>query len=747
MMNTKLSSIAVLALSLSQVGYATESSAPVKTATDLQSMSNQFWWPDRLDLAPLRQHAAESSPMDSKYNYANEFKKLDLKAVKKDIETLMTSSQEWWPADYGHYGPFFIRMAWHSAGTYRVEDGRGGAGGGQQRFEPLNSWPDNANLDKARRLLWPIKSKYGNKISWADLMVLTGNVALESMGFKTFGFAGGRTDDWEADLVYWGPEKKFLADERYKEGRKLQKPLAAVQMGLIYVNPEGPNGNPDPQAAANDIRETFGRMAMNDEETVALIAGGHTFGKTHGQGDPSKCIGAEPAAAGIEEQGLGWKNKCGKGNAGDTITSGLEGAWTGSPTQWTIQYLSNLFAFDWVKTKSPAGATQWIPSDANAASLVPDAHDKDKRHAPIMLTTDLALKTDPSYQKIAKRFLDNPKEFELAFAKAWFKLTHRDLGPRTRYLGAEVPSEVLIWQDPIPAVNHKLINASDTESLKNKILKSGLTVPELVRTAWASAASFRGTDMRGGANGARVRLAPEKDWQVNNPDELAKTLAQLDAIQKDFNQTQLGGKKVSLADLIVLGGSAAVEQAAKVAGYSIKVPFTPGRMDASQEQTDVSAFAVLEPKADAFRNYYGEGNLLSPTAMLIDRANMLTLTVPEMTVLVGGLRVLNTNTGQSKQGVLTSKPGTLSNDFFINLLDMSTQWEKSSKSEGVYEGKDRKTGELKWTATPVDLIFGSHSELRAIAEVYASADGKQKFVTDFVNAWNKVMTLDRFDLK
>lgn len=747
MMNTKLSSIAVLALSLSQVGYATESSAPVKTATDLQSMSNQFWWPDRLDLAPLRQHAAESSPMDSKYNYANEFKKLDLKAVKKDIETLMTSSQEWWPADYGHYGPFFIRMAWHSAGTYRVEDGRGGAGGGQQRFEPLNSWPDNANLDKARRLLWPIKSKYGNKISWADLMVLTGNVALESMGFKTFGFAGGRTDDWEADLVYWGPEKKFLADERYKEGRKLQKPLAAVQMGLIYVNPEGPNGNPDPQAAANDIRETFGRMAMNDEETVALIAGGHTFGKTHGQGDPSKCIGAEPAAAGIEEQGLGWKNKCGKGNAGDTITSGLEGAWTGSPTQWTIQYLSNLFAFEWVKTKSPAGATQWIPSDANAASLVPDAHDKDKRHAPIMLTTDLALKTDPSYQKIAKRFLDNPKEFELAFAKAWFKLTHRDLGPRTRYLGAEVPSEVLIWQDPIPAVNHKLINASDTESLKNKILKSGLTVPELVRTAWASAASFRGTDMRGGANGARVRLAPEKDWQVNNPDELAKTLAQLDAIQKDFNQTQLGGKKVSLADLIVLGGSAAVEQAAKVAGYSIKVPFTPGRMDASQEQTDVSAFAVLEPKADAFRNYYGEGNLLSPTAMLIDRANMLTLTVPEMTVLVGGLRVLNTNTGQSKQGVLTSKPGTLSNDFFINLLDMSTQWEKSSKSEGVYEGKDRKTGELKWTATPVDLIFGSHSELRAIAEVYASADGKQKFVTDFVNAWNKVMTLDRFDLK
>ena len=578
-------------------------------------------------------------------------------------------------------------------------------------------------------------------------MVLTGNVALESMGFKTFGFAGGRTDDWEADLVYWGPEKKFLADERYKEGRKLEKPLAAVQMGLIYVNPEGPNGNPDPQAAANDIRETFGRMAMNDEETVALIAGGHTFGKTHGQGEPSKCIGAEPAAAGIEEQGLGWKNKCGKGNAGDTITSGLEGSWTGNPTQWTLQYLSNLFAFDWIKTRSPAGATQWIPSDANAASLVPDAHDKDKRHAPIMLTTDLALKTDPSYQKIAKRFLDNPKEFELAFAKAWFKLTHRDLGPRTRYLGAEVPSEVLIWQDPIPAVNHKLINASDIENLKNKILKSGLTLPELVRTAWASAASFLGTDMRGGANGARVRLAPEKDWPVNNPDELAKTLAKLEAVQKDFNQTQAGGKKVSLADLIVLGGSAVVEQAAKAAGYTVKVPFTPGRMDASQEQTDVSAFAVLEPKADAFRNYYGEGNLLSPTAMLIDRANMLTLTVPEMTVLVGGLRVLNANTGQSKQGVLTSKPGILSNDFFINLLDMSTKWEKSSKTEGVYDGKDRKTGELKWTATPVDLIFGSHSELRAIAEVYASVDGKQKFVTDFVNAWNKVMMLDRFDLK
>ena len=667
--------------------------------------------------------------------------------MKKDINDLMKTSQDWWPADYGHYGPFFIRMAWHSAGTYRVADGRGGAGGGQQRFEPLNSWPDNANLDKARRLLWPVKQKYGNSLSWADLMVLTGNVALESMGFKTFGFAGGRTDDWEADLVYWGPEKKWLADERYKGDRKLENPLAAVQMGLIYVNPEGPNGNPDPLAAAKDIRETFGRMAMNDEETLALIAGGHTFGKAHGNGDPSKCVGPAPAAAGIEEQGFGWKNSCGKGNGADTITSGLEGAWTMNPTQWTHQYLTNLFTYEWVKTKSPAGATQWIPKDDAAATLVPDAHDKDKRHAPIMLTTDIALKTDPDYEKIAKRFLENPKEFELAFAKAWFKLTHRDMGPRTRYLGTEVPKEELIWQDPIPAVNHKLIDAKDTESLKNKILKSGLTVPELVRTAWASAASFRGTDLRGGANGARVRLAPQKDWPVNNPAELAKVLTQLEGIQNDFNRAQSKGKKVSLADLIVLGGVAAVEQAAKTAGYPVKVPFTPGRMDASQEQTDVNSFAVLEPKADAFRNYYAEGNLLSPTEMLVDRANMLTLTVPEMTVLVGGMRVLGANSGESRQGVFTGKPGTLSNDFFLNLLDMSTKWQKSSNSEGVYEGIDRKTGELKWTATPVDLIFGSHSELRAIAEVYASEDGKQKFVTDFVNAWNKVMKLDRFDLK
>jgi len=747
MLKINLPSAVLLALAFSHVGYSAENPAPAKSAADLQTTSNQFWWPERLDLAPLRQHSAESSPLDKKFDYAQEFKKLDLKAVKADIEKLMTTSQDWWPADYGHYGPLFIRMAWHSAGTYRVADGRGGAGGGQQRFEPLNSWPDNANLDKARRLLWPIKSKYGSKISWADLMVLTGNVALESMGFKTFGFAGGRTDDWESDLVYWGPEKKWLADERYKGDRKLENPLAAVQMGLIYVNPEGPNGNPDPLAAAKDIRETFARMAMNDEETVALIAGGHTFGKTHGAAVPANCVGAEPAAAGIEEQGFGWKNKCGKGNAGDTITSGLEGAWTMDPAKWTHQYLTNLFTYDYVKTKSPAGATQWIPKDESAATLVPDAHDKDKRHAPIMLTTDLALKADPSYEKIAKRFLDNPKEFELAFAKAWFKLTHRDLGPRTRYLGAEVPKDELIWQDPIPAVNHKLIDAKDTESLKNKILKSGLTVSELVRTAWASAVSFRGTDLRGGANGARVRLAPQKDWPVNNPDELAKVLTQLEGIQNDFNRAQSKGKKVSLADLIVLGGVAAVEQAAKTAGYPVKVPFTPGRMDASQEQTDVNSFAVLEPKADAFRNYYGEGNLLSPTETLVDRANMLTLTVPEMTVLVGGMRVLNANTGESKEGIFTSKPGTLSNDFFINLLDMSTKWQKSAKSEGIYEGLDRKTGELKWTATPVDLIFGSHSELRAIAEVYAAEDGKQKFVTDFVNAWNKVMNLDRFDLK
>jgi len=743
MLKPKLLSLVLIAFAFSQFGYAEENPGASKDLADRQNMSNQFWWPERLDLAPLRQHAAESDPMGKNFKYAEEFKKLDLKALKEDIKKLMTTSQDWWPSDYGHYGPFFIRMAWHSAGTYRVADGRGGAGGGQQRFEPLNSWPDNANLDKARRLLWPIKKKYGNKISWADLMVLTGNVSLESMGFKTFGFAGGRTDDWEADLVYWGPEKKFLADERYKGDRKLDNPLAAVQMGLIYVNPEGPNGNSDPLAAAKDIRETFGRMAMNDEETLALIAGGHTFGKAHGAADPSKCIGAAPAGAGIEEQGMGWKNKCGEGKAGDTITSGLEGAWSTSPTQWTTQYLSNLFAWEWVKTKSPAGATQWIPKDGQAANLAPDAHDENKKHAPIMFTTDLALKVDPSYQKIAKRFLQNPKEFEIAFAKAWFKLTHRDMGPRTRYLGKEVPKEELIWQDPIPAVNHKLIGGTEIASLKNKVLNSGLTVSELVRTAWASAASFRGTDYRGGANGARIRLAPAKNWPVNNPDELAKVLKTLEDIQKDFNKS---GKKVSLADLIVLGGAAAVEKAAKSAGYSAKVPFTPGRMDASQEQTDENLFAVLEPKSDAFRNYYGDGNYMSPAEMLVDRANMLTLTVPEMTVLVGGMRTMNANAGQSKNGVLTSKPGTLSNDFFVNLLEMSTEWQKSAKAEEIYEGVDRKTGEIKWTATPVDLIFGSHSELRAIAEVYAAEAGKEKFVRDFVNAWNKVMMLDRFDV-
>ncbi|MFI3178509.1 MAG: catalase/peroxidase HPI [Methylococcaceae bacterium] len=746
-MNIKVSFIVLLALTFSKVGFSSENLKYLHDSADLQTMSNQFWWPERLDLAPLRQHSAESSPMEKSFDYAQEFKKLDLRSIKVDIEKLIKTSQDWWPADYGNYGPFFIRMAWHSAGTYRVTDGRGGAGGGQQRFEPLNSWPDNANLDKARRLLWPIKSKYGSKISWADLMVLTGNVALESMGFKTIGFAGGRKDDWEADLVYWGPEKKWLASERHKGDKKLNNPLAAVQMGLIYVNPEGPNGNHDPLAAAKDIRETFGRMAMNDEETLALIAGGHTFGKSHGNANSSKCIGAEPAAAGIEEQGFGWKNKCGRGNAADTMTSGLEGAWTMNPTQWTNQYLTNLFAYDWVKTKSPAGATQWIPKDNAAATSVPDAHDKDKQHAPIMLTTDLALKVDPSYQKIAKRFLENPGEFEFAFAKAWFKLTHRDLGPRILYLGTEAPKEDFIWQDPIPIVNHKLIDASDTEGLKIKILQSGLTIAELVRTAWASAASFRGTDLRGGANGARIRLAPEKNWPVNNPDELVKTLAHLEDIQKVFNQAQSNGKKVSLADLIVLGGAAAVEQAAKTAGYTVNVPFIPGRMDASQEQTDETSFAVLEPTADAFRNYFGQSSSMSPTEMLVDKANMLKLTVPEMTVLIGGLRVLKANSGQSNHGVFTNKNESLSNDFFINLLDMSTKWRKSPKSEELYEGVDRKTGEMKWTATSVDLIFGSHSELRAISEVYASEDGKKKFVTDFVNAWNKVMTLDRFDLK
>ncbi len=708
---------------------------------------NQFWWPEQLNLSPLRQHAAESNPLGEDFNYAEEFSRLDIEALKGEIASLMTTSQDWWPADYGHYGPFFIRMAWHSAGTYRVADGRGGAAGGQQRFEPLNSWPDNANLDKARRLLWPIKQKYGNQISWADLMVLTGNVALESMGFTTFGFAGGREDDWEPDLVFWGPEAEFLADERYSGDRELAKPLAAVQMGLIYVNPEGPNGNSDPLAAARDIRETFGRMAMNDEETVALIAGGHTFGKAHGAAAPTGCVGPAPAAAGIEEQGIGWTNTCGTGNGADTITSGLEGAWTVNPTAWTHNYLQNLYGYEWVQTKSPAGATQWIPADGEGANLVPDAHDPSVRHAPIMFTTDLALKMDPAYREITTRWLDDPEEFADAFARAWFKLTHRDMGPRTRYLGNAVPQEALIWQDPVPAVDHALIDVDDIEGLKAEILASGLTVPELVRTAWASASSFRGTDLRGGANGARIRLAPQKDWAVNNPDELASVLARLESIQQDFNSAQSGGKEVSLADLIVLGGTAAIEQAARDAGQDVQVPFAAGRTDASQEQTDVSSFAVLEPTADGFRNYFGAGNSRSPAEALVERANLLTLTVPEMAVLVGGMRALDSNAGDADHGVFTARPGTLSNDFFVNLLDMSTQWSQSSTAEGIYEGRDRATGEVKWTATPVDLIFGSNSELRSIAEVYATAQGQEKFTRDFVAAWTKVMTLDRFDLK
>ncbi|MBT8096872.1 MAG: catalase/peroxidase HPI [Woeseia sp.] len=708
--------------------------------------TNQFWWPQNLDLSPLRDHAAESNPMGSDFNYAAAFAELDLAAVKKDIDTLLTTSQDWWPADYGNYGPFFIRMAWHSAGTYRVADGRGGAGGGQQRFEPLNSWPDNANLDKARRLLWPIKQKYGRSISWADLMILTGNVSLESMGFKTFGFAGGREDDWEADLVYWGPENEMLADERYEGDRQLKKPLAAVQMGLIYVNPEGPNGNPDPLLAAHDIRETFGRMAMNDEETVALIAGGHSFGKAHGAAPPADCIGVEPAAESIEQQGMGWVNKCGSGKGADTITSGLEGAWTATPVAFSMQYLSNLFAFDWVKTKSPAGATQWIPADGAAANLVPDAHDSSKRHAPIMFTTDLSLKFDPSYKKISQRFLDNPDEFELAFAKAWFKLTHRDMGPRARYIGTDVPAEELLWQDPVPAVDHTLIDADDEAKLKSDILDSGLSVPELVRTAWASASTFRGTDMRGGANGARIRLTPQIDWDVNNPKELEKVLKRLERIQARFNRGQRGDKRVSLADLIVLGGAAGIEQAANEAGHDVQVPFTPGRTDASQEQTDVQSFAALRPTADGFRNYFGEGAQRSPATMLVEKADHLTLTAPEMTALVGGMRALDANSEGSDYGVFTDRPGTLSNDFFVNLLDMSTRWTKSSDTPGVYEGRDRASGDMKWQATPADLVFGSHAELRAIAEVYAEAGAEDKFVNDFIAAWHKVMMLDRFDV-
>jgi len=707
--------------------------------------TNQSWWPEQLNLQPLRQHAAESNPLGDDFNYAEEFKKVDLDALKGDIKAVLTDSQDWWPADYGHYGPFFIRMAWHSAGTYRISDGRGGAGGGQQRFEPLNSWPDNGNLDKARRLLWPVKQKYGRSVSWADLMVLAGTVAMEDMGFKTFGFAGGRADDWEPDLVYWGPENEFLADERYSGDRKLAKPLAAVQMGLIYVNPEGPNGNPDPLLAAKDIRETFGRMAMNDEETVALIAGGHTFGKAHGAAKPDECVGPEPAAAGIEEQGFGWKNKCGTGKGVDTITSGLEGAWSVNPTAWTTQYLDNLFAYEWVQTRSPAGAIQWIPANNQAANLVPDAHDKSRRHAPVMFTTDLSLKFDPAYRKISKRFQENPEEFELAFAKAWFKLTHRDMGPRARYVGTDVPDTELLWQDPVPAVDYVLIDANDVAKLKAKILDSGLSTSDLVRTAWASASSFRGTDMRGGANGARIRLEPQKSWAANDPKDLAKALKRLERVQKDFNKSLSDGKKVSLADVIVLGGAAAIEKAAKQAGFDVTVPFKPGRTDASQQQTDVESFAVLEPTADGFRNYYGAGNYRSPAEALVDKANLLTLTVPEMTVLVGGMRALDANAGGSSAGVFTDRPGTLSNDFFVNLLSMDTQWSKSAKNEGIYEGRDRASNKLKWTGTPVDLIFGSNSELRAVAEVYASDDAKEMFVQDFVDAWTKVMTLDRFD--
>jgi len=710
------------------------------------AMSNRDWWPNQLNLQMLHQNSAKSNPLGEDFNYAKEFEKLDLDALKKDIKELMTSSQDWWPADYGHYGPLFIRMAWHSAGTYRVTDGRGGASDGTQRFAPLNSWPDNANLDKARRLLWPIKQKYGQKISWADLMVLTGNCALESMGFKTFGFAGGREDVWEPQQdVYWGPESVWLGDKRYADDRKLESPLAAVQMGLIYVNPEGPNGNADPLAAAKDIRETFARMAMNDEETVALIAGGHTFGKAHGAASPEGNVGPEPEGASIEEQGLGWKNSFGTGNAGDTITSGLEGAWTSAPARWSHMYLSNLYAYDWELVKSPAGAQQWVPKDGAGQGSVPDAHDPEKSHAPIMFTTDLALKEDPAYGKISKRFFENPKEFEEAFAKAWYKLTHRDLGPITRCLGPEVP-EPQLWQDPVPVANHQMIDEQDIAGLKAKVLASGLSVPQLVSTAWASAASFRGSDNRGGANGARIRLAPQKNWEVNNPAGLAKVLQGLEKIQQDFNSSQTGGKKVSLADLIVLGGCAAVEEAAKKAGHEVKVPFSPGRTDATQEMTDVDSVAVLEPKADGFRNFLGHTLDRPAPETLVDRAQLLTLTAPEMTVLVGGMRVLDTNVGFPGLGVFTKRPGTLSNDFFANLLDMDTEWKVSPQCEHFFEGRDRESGEVKWTASSVDLVFGSNSQLRAIAEAYASADAEEKFVSDFVAAWNKVMNLDRFDL-
>lgn len=706
--------------------------------------NNDYWWPNRLDLDPLRDNDPASNPLGADFDYAEAFAQLDIEALKSDLIDVMTTSQDWWPADYGHYGPFFIRMAWHSAGTYRVSDGRGGAYGGMQRFAPLNSWPDNTNLDKAQRLLWPIKQKYGNHISWGDLMVLAGTVAMESMGFKTAGFAGGRVDSWEPEEVYWGPEGEWLADERYEGDRELRDGLGAVQMGLIYVNPEGPNGNPDPLAAARDIRETFGRMAMNDEETVALIAGGHTFGKAHGAAKPQGNVGVEPEGASIEEQGLGWKNTYGTGKGADTITSGLEGAWTVNPAAWTHNYLENLYAYDWEQTRSPAGAIQWIPKGGAAANLVPDAHDPSKRHAPIMFTTDLALKEDPAYREITSRWLENPEEFADAFARAWFKLTHRDMGPSTRYLGALVPTDELVWQDPVPAADYAEINDRDIAKLKAAVLESGLSTSELVRTAWASASTFRGTDFRGGANGARIRLAPQKDWEANNPAEVEKVIGVLEAIQAEFNESSRR-RKVSLADLIVLAGSAAVEQAARDAGHSVEVAFTPGRTDATQEHTDVNSFAVLEPDYDAFRNYFAEGTRLSPARALIEKADRLTLTVPEMTVLLGGMRSLDANVGGAAHGVFTERAGTLTNDFFVNLLDMSTVWAKADQ-EGVYEGRDRETGEIKWTATPVDLIFGSNTELRAVAEVYAMAGSEQKFVEDFAAAWTKVMNLDRFDI-
>jgi len=707
--------------------------------------TNRDWWPDQLKLNVLHQHSSLADPMGAAFDYAKAFQSLDLAAVKQDLLALMTDSQAWWPADFGHYGPLFIRMAWHSAGTYRIGDGRGGAGAGQQRFAPLNSWPDNGNLDKARRLLWPIKQKYGQKISWADLMILTGNVALESMGFKTFGFAGGRDDVWEPEEhIYWGAEKTWLEDKRYTGDRVLEDRLAAVQMGLIYVNPEGPNGNPDPIAAARDIRETFARMAMDDEETVALIAGGHTFGKTHGAGD-AKLVGVEPEGAGIEAQGLGWTSSFGTGIGGDAITSGLEVTWTQTPTQWSNHFFENLFGFEWELTKSPAGAHQWIAKDGAGAGTIPDAHDPSKRRAPTMLTTDLSLRIDPAYEKIARRFLANPDQFADAFARAWFKLTHRDMGPRARYLGPEVPTEELLWQDPIPAVDHPLVDDRDIAALKATIAASGLSVAQLVSTAWASASTFRGSDKRGGANGARIRLAPQKDWAVNQPEQLAKVLQALEGIQGEFNRAQSGGKKISLADLIVLAGAVGVEQAAKKAGHAVAVPFMPGRMDASQAQTDVPAFAVLEPMADGFRNYLKAQSSLSPEAMLVDKAQLLTLSAPEMTVLVGGLRVLNINAGQSQHGVLTQQPEALSNDFFVNLLDMGTQWKPTPADPHVFEGRDRHTGERKWTGTRADLVFGSHAQLRALAEVYGSTDAKAKFVADFVAAWTKVMNLDRFD--